>query len=336
MKKLLKELGSIQDACLGRSKNATGNNVMIRSVNDDASHQEWRLIHKNIVGHTKDWKRFRSDPNKVVLEKNFLFNSLTAMPNFFLFRPRDDGNSIFIKPKEDFLASKPKKPRGLTFIFYIVFILLGLAVVKKGNNIAGPIIFASIFFVLLLIVKNSFKKNYEKRRQAWLQSFQDCPEAFFSNAIASKRELSGFCSGFIETILKLKIDRYSHCFYEYKKIIDKTFHVAAQMKGQIAWLWCFEKSIKQRYSFTIYSFAIKNITPTISENTLIELSLDIRGSNIVPAIETEYSFIFCLDDFTDKMDEDVNKEVLASIKDRAISPDGNIGKDDLFRAYRFA
>ena len=338
MKKLLKELQNIQDECLGRSKNSTGSNAeqkgdtMIRSVDGRISHQEWRHIHDNVFQHTRDWKRFRSDPNKVVLEKNFLFNSLGMMQNFFIFRIKDDSDLTFIRPKDDVLDSKPKDYQGwVAFIFIILLIAMVSFSISMSNNIAAPLTSATVCVILLMITKNRINKNYQQRWRAWRESLENNPEAFFSDVVTSKRELSGFAFGFIETILKLSIKNHCRFFYQYQKILDKTFHIAAQTKGQIAWLWCFDKSIKQRYSF-----AIKNITPTISERLVIELSLDIQGSNIIPAIETEHSFIFCLDHFSDEMDEDINKTVLLSIKDRAISQDGNVGKDDLFRAYGFA
>jgi len=115
MKKILQELQSIQDECIGRIKKEENGQLpkrvagaLIRSVKNTTTWEEWNLIRENIDNHSKDWRRFQKDPNKIVLEKNFFFNTLKKMGGLFIFRPSDDNGATYINPSDFFLTSKPR------------------------------------------------------------------------------------------------------------------------------------------------------------------------------------------------------------------------------------
>jgi len=74
----------------------------------------------------------------------------------------------------------------------------------------------------------------------------------------------------------------------------------------------------------------------------IEINIEIKSksSNLLPIIETENSFIFCLDYFSDEMEESYKNlekvdEFLQDLRQEMINPEKTIASDDMFRAYRF-
>jgi len=342
MKKFLKTLQAIQDECLARSKDETESKPenlerpMVRSVSFEIGDKKWKTIQTNLAEHAKDWRRFRKDPNKVVIEKNLLFNSLIFMPDFFLFRTKedDDCDATFINTTSEFIDLRPVKKTNWLILTFIIVAMLGLYFIFAGalnRNIS--IFFAVIYVLIIFLVASKVNERHRLKLANWQRVLREDPGILFKRVITSKRELNNRDFGYIESLIQINLRR-SHFFSSnYQKIIYKSFGLANKMKSEISWLWYFGEATRNKDLFEV-----KNLDNESSGSySPIKITLGITGSNILPVIETEHSFIFCLDDFSDKMDEfgNTGEQALLKIRKKMIDPTGNIGKYDMFRPYYF-
>ena len=126
MKEFLQNLQAIQDECIGRIKKQEVGQLpnkiagaSVHSVSNHISYEEWGQMRENISQHSKDWKRFKNDPDKIVLEKNFFINCLNVMQAFYIFRPTNDDGKTYIKINDYFFKSKPKTSQPDLFIIFI-------------------------------------------------------------------------------------------------------------------------------------------------------------------------------------------------------------------------
>ncbi|MEI6835733.1 MAG: hypothetical protein WCK59_02775 [Candidatus Falkowbacteria bacterium] len=318
MKNFLRKLQATQDECLGNLKSRAEESSLgkvsgtIIRVAEGIDFEDWQEIRKNIKNHFSDQRRFKGDSGKVVIEKNFLLNSLELQKGFFVFRPLNDEGETYLKVNKGFFRSKPSDVPTWTSLLLLVFaaaILFGF--------IFSPYYFIGIISLPLMIWLDNLNGKWHKLAiDKWLGYFVNNPSGVLSKSICSG--LGSKQDDYTHTTVK--IDLSNSLFYDnYKSILNKTIDIAAKINGKIVWLWCYDEQIVDEFR--------------VSYNDLghLEIMINILSSNIMPAIETKSSFIFCLDNFSEEMDTYEEGILFIKLRDKIKDSLNGYYKDDLFK-----
>ncbi|MFZ2310178.1 MAG: hypothetical protein WAW11_01405, partial [Patescibacteria group bacterium] len=192
MKKFLQSLQCIQDECIDEVKKSKASQlpgtvagVTIHSVGQHVSREEWEQMRKNISEHSKEWRKFSNDPNKIVLEKNFFINCLNFMQAFYVFRPIDDYGNTYIQVSDSFFNSKPKSsaPNLLA-----VFLILACALILASVYYSPWLVIPGIFFIPIAIWAERQRVKKQKIKESdWQKSFTNRPGAILPPAVFSKK-----------------------------------------------------------------------------------------------------------------------------------------------------
>lgn len=336
MKSFLKKIQNIQDGCVERIKGQKDNSLLadiagtkIRSIDGGISFTEWKHLADNIHGNSKDWRRFKEDPNKVVIEKNFFLNAIKLTNDYFIFRPKNDAGATGINVNDEFYSSMPKNKKiGWKLFLFIPLLTLMLAtyfsVYYFSNFSVLPIMIWCIVIPLMIRYNKHLKKVSADKKAEWENEYSKKPYLLLDNAPCSfKKDFDKW-----RKMACVKID-LSYCPFrcEYEKILNELASSAHQMKGDIVWLWRYRTL---PLNPDLFNFSYENLHDS---NNFINIRLDIKSGNIIPAIETENSFIFFLDYFSDEMEKNhYNYDfVFDVIKSKTQNPHGNVKRDDLFK-----
>jgi hypothetical protein len=340
MKIFLQKLQDIQDECIGRVKKQEISQLpdkvagaTVHSVSNHISREEWDKMRENIAKHSKDWRRFKNDPNKVVLEKNFFINCLSLTQGFFIFRPMDNDGKTYIKVNDFFFGSKPKDSQPYLLA---TFLVLACALILTSVYYSPWLSILGIFFIPLAILAERKRiKGQKIKEKEWQESFTNHPGVILPPAVFSKKEtVFAGSSNLImeknvrESLVKISLEK-SPFFNDYQAILSKTLDIARNPKGQIAWLWQFgpHSLLGDDFSITYQDFIGRTLDQTLCIN------IDVRSSNILPIIETENSFIFCLDSFSEEMEKHyvIPAGIVETLKSKTMNPSKTVATDDLFR-----
>jgi len=325
MKKFLKKLQNVQDECVENLKaRAEAINLgkvsgtLIR-VADGIDFESWKEIRRNIKNHFSDKKRFKEDPEKVVIEKNFLLNSLQLQKGFFVFRPLNDDGRTYLEANEEFLSSRPAAKSEWPLLLLIIIV----ASIFFGFG-ASPYYFLGLIFLPIMIRLDNLSSKREKEEQKnWIESFTNNPAVILSESMCSGPNKPGEQQ--LESFVKINL--LNSPFYdEYKKIIHKTVDIACQTKGRIAWLWCYDEQVADDFSVSYSDFNIYGV-----KDGSLNIKINILSSNIIPVVETEASFIFCLDNFSAEMDTYEEGILFEKLKYKIKDWRNGYYKDDLFK-----
>lgn len=342
MKKFLKSLQDIQDECIDEVRKSKASQlpdtvagVTIHSVGQHVSREEWDQMRENISEHSKDWKRFKNDHNKIVLEKNFFINCLDFMQAFYIFRPIDDDGKTYIKVNDYFFKSKPKDPQWRYLIPFITIITLVVLSFFAFLYINNYFLIGLIFLPASFILVNKKNKAREIEEEKWQKSFTNRPGTILAPSVFSKKYSGLEKSECIiiekntrESLVKISLDK-SPFLDDYRAILCKTLEIARQTKGQIAWVWQFGPYtlLKDDFSIAYQDFFGRTLDQTL------RIGINVKSSNIMPIIETEHSFIFCLDYFSDEMEKyySIPDGMIETLSKKTKNSSGTTINDDLFR-----
>jgi len=319
MKNFLKKLQAIQDECLGnlrlRAEESSLGKVSgtIIRVAEGINFETWQEIRKNIKNHFSDQRRFKGDSGKVVIEKNFLLNSLELQKGFFVFRPLNDEGETYLKTNKEFFKSKPDDAPTWPFLLLLVF-----TVAIALGFILSPYYFIGMLSLPIMIWLNNVNdKWYKLARDKWLSYFVNNPSEILSESM-----YSGLGKNHDDyTYTTVKIDLSNSLFYDnYRSILNKTIDIASRMNGKIVWLWCYNEQIVDEFRVSYLDYLDH-----------LEVTINILSSNIMPAIETKSSFIFCLDSFSEEMDTYEEGILFTKLKYKIKDSLNGYYKDDLFK-----
>ncbi len=329
MKQFLERLQIIQDECIGRIKgqkkislltNVSG--AKIRSIEGGLSFAEWKHLADNIQNHSKDWRRFKEDPDKIVIEKNFLLNSLKLTGDFFVFRPVNDCGDTYIQVLTNFYSMMPKNKRIHGSLYLLVVILFSIL----GFKISAYFFYGFSLLPIMLWCNNKLKKTNIKKKSEWEKMHSEHSHLLFSFAPCSFREKRCYWT---RKYARIKID-LSSCLFEeeYRDMIEELAVSAQQMKGKIVWLF---KYRGLKLNPDIFTFAYEKNAGEVNDE--ININIAIKGSGILPGIETENSFIFFLDHFSEEMEKAhrTHDHVFDMLTSKTKNEGGNVKKDDLFK-----
>ncbi len=259
--------------------------------NGKISFSDYGKIIDNINGHTKEWRRFKNDPNKIVIEKNFLMNCLNLGydKNFFLFRTCDDEGLTFIDIPKDFFRLKPTEPNDMSFPNSMMQILILFLSIIAGIMGSSYFFFCLLIIPIWLFLERRNWKKIQKKKVEWKQMYENQPNLLLYNqpySFPKDRRVSGYRSG-TKTKLNISFNENVNRM-AYEKTLNALTVDAHQMKGKIAWLWFYSKSVSNELSSVSYD----------DKNIEITLGFNLKNYYLIPAIETEYSFIFSLEHFS--------------------------------------
>lgn len=325
MKNFLRKLQNVQDECLENLKDRAEainlgkvSGTLIR-VADGIDFENWKEIRRNIKNYFSDQKRFKEDPGKVVIEKNFLLNALQLQKGFFVFRPLNDDGKTYLEANQDFLGSKPTTKS----LWHMSLLLIIIPCVFFGFG-RSPYYFLGLIFLPIMIWLDNLSSKQEKEEQKdWIESFVNNPDAILSESMCSgpnkpgEKQLQSF----------VKINLQNSPFYdEYKKIINKTVDIAWQTKGRIAWLWCYDEQVVDDFTVSYSEYNSHGM-----KDGSLNIKINILNSNIMPVVETEASFIFCFENFSAEMDTYEEGVLFAKLKHKIKDSSNGYYKDDLFK-----
>ena len=325
MKNFLKKLQNVQDECLENLKVRAEeinlgkvSGTLIR-VADGINFESWQEIRKNIKNHFSDQKRFKEDSGKVIIEKNFLLNSLKLQKGIFVFRPLNDDGKTYLEANQDFLGSRP----AAKSLWHLLLLLVIIPCIFLGFWVS-PYYFLGLIFLPIMIWLNNLSGKREKEEQKkWIDSFMNNPDAILSESMCSgpnkpgEKQLQSF----------VKINLLDSPFYDdYKKILHKTVDIACQTKGRIAWLWCYDEQVADDFAV---SYSDYNSYGT--KDRLLNIKINILTSNIMPVVETEASFIFCFENFSAEMNTYEEGILFAKLKHKIKDQLNGYYKDDMFK-----
>ena len=335
MKKFLQSLQDIQDECIGRVKKqelvqlpdkVAG--ARVHSVSNCVSREEWEQMRGNISEHSKDWRRFKSDPNKIVLEKNFFINCLEFMQTFYVFRPIDDEGRTYIKVSDFFFESKPQNKQWGYLIPFIIMMTMSVLSFIAFVYINYYFLIGLVFLPFSIILINKKNKAREIEENNWQKSFTNRPSALLPPQIFSRFKKEFKEKNQLKSTVKIALDE-SPFFDDYWSILSKTLEIARQTKGKVVWLWQYGVYSLLKDNFSI---AYQDFNGRVLDQTL-HIGINIKSSNIIPIVETEHSFIFCLDNFSDEMEKyySIPVGMMDTLKSKTMNSAKTVANDDLFR-----
>ncbi len=332
MKNFLERIQGIQDQCINRFKKKDPaligkiSGATIRGIEGGVSFTEYRKIMQNVDDHSKDWRRFKEDPNKVVIEKNFLLNSLDLIGGFLIFRPINDEGQTYIQVSPEFCSSIPKS----SYNYRLIFIAVICGILTLAALISLSFLVLLCLIIAMFVADRRIVAENKRIKKEWEENRAKHPNSLFSAASCSFREMAS--RGRIKASVNVNL---SDCPFErqYNKMLNELAISAHQMNGRIVWLWRYSRSAS---SLDSLNFLYQESNLKDYRNAYIDLTLNIKSSNLVPAIETENSFIFFFDNFTEKMEKDSPRDYSSFFKhltSQIRNESGTILKDDMFKPY---
>jgi hypothetical protein len=264
------------------------------------------------------------------------------MQAFYVFRPIDDYGNTYIQVSDSFFDSKPKDS---TPYLLATFLILACALILAGIYYNPWFIVPGVICIPMAIwAERQRVKGQKIKEDSWQKSFTNRPGRILTSLVFSKK-YSKFANlifakqkgAVIDKNTRasvVKIDLTSSPFFnDYKATIGKTLEIARQNKGDIAWLWEFGPYtvFGDDFSITYQDFHDRNLDQEL------HINLDVKTSNILPIVETEYSFIFCLDYFSDEMEKNytIPDEIIEALSKKTKNSSGTTINDDLFRLNEF-
>ncbi|HVY35798.1 MAG TPA: hypothetical protein VG982_00780 [Candidatus Paceibacterota bacterium] len=263
----------------------------------------YKKIFRNLRGSTEDYRRFATDENKLVFEKNFLINFFhsKSLTNFFIFRPYDDdGNTFFILPWRIRELFRVDRKIGSWLILSIALLVVLFAFFVRNY-----------WFMTFLLVPFMFvfynNTVYSARiTKSGIGSKNVTTTGI--NAFTSDEQSVNFCSfpekgdgpwwvkGRVSILLPPIALKKTHMFY--RETLNMLMHLASTMDGHISWLWYYRRNLSSTpWEFT-YTYDAKG-------NGHAKVTIDAGNSDylvLIPMIETKHSFILCFDFLQDDQD----------------------------------
>ncbi len=249
---------------------------------------EHEQIAANYAAFKNDWSRFKEDSTKIVIEKNLLIHMLRNLHGYFLFRKLNKKNR-FIIPVDPIFKIRANRTIGTeehAAIFIVIFLIFGMLGALFANAHLWLALCSDITLGVISIILNEV--GYRRQRK-----FQDkmatafSPEELFKGLVTSVSPVSGHqptdklaCTLSINATPELNLPSEVDAWYQYA-FTDANV-IAMRTDGQVGWLWNYkQKNLKivDEVTFTtgIPTLAIKNY-----------------ANCLLPVVETNSSFIFCL------------------------------------------
>ena len=284
---------------------------------------------QKIYGLLRDRRRFKNDPNKIVIEKNYFFNSLKINGGYFLFMPQEDSGltAISLPRKYNQTITVPKE-RKINLIVYLAILLVLTA---SGIMINRFCLLGFLIMPFILWYDRKIRKESAAEMKGW--------EIYINQgeSLLSAQPYSGTSGGHNVIDCAINIALFECPFQvNYEKMMNKVVPLANKMKGKIAWLWRYDSlpvlAAPDRFSCLYKQWNGPNYCDGFNIN------IHVRSSTILPVIETQNSFIFILDDFSKEM-EDLHRPLYESQALRLASLSETIGKlnkkgDYMFKMHR--
>ncbi len=347
MKKFLRAIAAVQSgviAGLYQKKEPSllhkigGAELENESKSDTINFEEYEEIIKNLKGHKSDWQRFQLDENKVVLEKNLLFNVLKTLnvnespskcPPFIVLRPGNDTGLTHVNLPDGFL-----KPLIIQTWFVDIFALIVAAYgLYMGVTKNGGYLLLLLVTIFLLWAIRAWRKASKKDKSEWEEQFTKHPSHLFGNSLCTYPTWSRSCWYLKSVRVVFNFLSYNPFKERYVKMLNALVINASNMHGRIAWFWYYSErfqtlrgkilsEVKSSQLIDTHFFSVK------SSPSVIDYKISIGTSRLVSVVETKYSFIFYLDYFTEDMDESEN---MPEYKKLVESKKSNIFNESLFR-----
>ena len=298
MKKLLQAISDINSKLIvelkAKKEAYSLGKIAGGNLDGNISFSEYQSIMTNIDGHSKEWRRFKENPNIIVIERNLFFNTLPFIENIFMFRPKNDKGETFIKLPTNFYNNMPTKN---TLWLIILGIIVGCTVLAS-LYISFYFLFCFLLTIPVLQKQKETNCKYKVQYSAWEKLIGKNPsQLFYSPPFYSFRKDKG-----MKTVLHVQSGSCCRYDKQYKAMLKQLTVNAHQFKGKIVWLWKYDHESNTRYDFLESKITQESDGGEILNLNLIPLS----GSSLVPAIETDYSIIFFLDYFSEEMEKDYN------------------------------
>lgn len=267
---------------------------------------EYERLVQSLDGSRKDYRRFAKDSNKIVLEKFFLLNTLAISGKFVLLRPiTSDGLLTFPLTKE----IEKVNPEGDSFwapvlltLGIVICVSIGLITITSSFSDYPITIIPLIWAASITLPAWLLGKIIDWRHKAKIEKFvrenaQNPKNVFGSHPCSDPLEKRVIHDCIFRFYFKVTFGRF---YKEQKRTIEITAAIVSKLKenkGKFVWLYCYDSSIVKSPAFSF--FMEKN---KWRSNRFIYSLNNLEGFQIIPAIETEHSFIFCLDHFTEAME----------------------------------
>ncbi len=269
------------------------------------SFEQYKRIITSVTEHTKEWRRFREDPNKIVLEKNFFLRYIDKASELYLFRPEDDEGKVFfwlsLKKFRSLQAIKPEVLCGVTRMLAIGCAIFGLLGLSGWFHSATLLPVAGVFAGIRIWLSLVF---YPKRLKRAEREFSCSPKELLQFRPCSnlyKRENFDGSAFFLWTklegslVLKFSESKYWESFYS--KILPAMIVDASRLKASISWLWYYGKDV-------CTSGPVVTLNPgEIMEKSVFAIRLEKKDAlTLIPVIETDSSYIFYTNYIEPEMD----------------------------------
>ena len=272
------------------------------------NYSDFEKISKRINGYSGDQKRFKEDRSKIVIEKSFLLNALNLESGFFLFRPINNKGETFVALSSNFDFNRPK----LLKIHWGVYLAISILIAVSGF-LLNKLIF--IGFILLPALRMIAKKIYLSGRnniEKWDNYYRNPYKLLTSPAYSLHGDPQ-----YNRTNCVVKINMLSCPFKEeYGMILSDlvTLINTKKVSGKIVWLWRFDFTSTRNDDVIYTSYKKSSCSKLFGD---LRIDIDVSSSNLMPGIETENSFIFCIDNFTQEMEEEheLSPELVNDYKD---------------------
>ncbi len=284
MIKLIQLFFILQKKCYEEFKNTNGK---IGSISD----VDYQRIDTRLKGNTKEFRRFQTDKKKVVIEKNFFLHALMYGEHaYFLLRQMSDmfGNQT-TSIKSSSLKNNLKTHNiylGILIVLLVIDIIFFCFFLKNlpdsfsggiGWWFLGIIVFLT---VVLYFLEKSITKNYEER----FSFINKTPSIFFDEVCSSNKNMNdedGYFVFLTEIIFKSAV---------LKTKLEKLLKITSNIpNSKIAYLWMYKANVDM--------LEIRHLGNNDYYGN--KISIEAWGEYLIPCIETEYSFIFDIDELED-------------------------------------
>ena len=256
------------------------------------SFEEYDETLEAIDKYSKEWRQFKNDPNKIVIEKNFMYHALDLINSFFLIRPINEHGETYINVTQRFFDTRPNRKKIPPLVYLSAFVV-SMIILSELSTLIG-IIFAVCSFFVIAFYDDRLRKKYPKNINAWENGYSENPSALIKYSPCSFTEHTKYGWQMKSSV---NID-FLQCPFrsEYEKMISDLSTQTHKVNGKIVWFWRYRR-LPETMDVSKFTYLEDHF------NDSIQLNINAVGSNIIPAIETKTSFIFFLDHYSQEMEK---------------------------------
>jgi len=244
-----------------------------------------------IKGLNKDRRQYKNDPSKIVIQVDYFRNALLLSKGYFMFIPTGNSGSTNISVPYENRYQKPKYKKIDWFVYALFFSPIAIL----GINTSYFYFLGLIVMIPILgLADFGLRKHADKMKANW-EEFINSPSQLLSTFPYS---CTSKYKGNYNSIVEININ---DCPFKraYANMLSKLIDTSAQTNGKIVWLWRFDDLAKSGDSFR----ACYDEWESGNYFSGIKIHISLRSSYLMPAVQTENSYIFFLDEFSDEMEE---------------------------------